>query len=306
MNLLDELKLVFKRSDNTVNQLILINVIVFVVLGIFNVILTLAGQEWVFDMIYSQFALPSSFHSFLLKPWTLITTFFNHSFERLFHIVSNMLFLYWFGKIIGEYIGSKKVLSLYILGGLSGSILFLLMFNIMPYYKASSPVFLVGASSSVFAIMVASATLLPEYELRLFLIGRIKLVWIVTALLFISFFGLIKSNAGGDIAHLGGAILGYFYIKQLQKGNDWGVPIIKLLYWIKNLFKPKPKIKVSYRTTSRTHSDSANKKGTSHSSVSSSKKPNQDEIDRILDKISASGYESLTKEEKQMLFQASH
>ena len=303
MNLFDKLKLAFKRSDNTVIQLILINVIVFVVLGVLKVILTLAGQEWVFSLVYREFTLPPTFDAFIHRPWTLITTFFNHSFERLFHIVSNMLFLYWFGRIISDFIGSKKVLALYILGGISGGVLYLLMYNFLPYYIAKGSGGLVGASSGVFAIMVASATLLPEHEFRLFFIGRIKLVWLISALLFIAFFGLIQDNAGGDVAHLGGAILGYFYIKQLQKGNDWGVPIIKFLYWIKNLFKPKPKIKVSYRNTKAKSKRTQTQNSTAHDG-NAFRKPNQQDIDRILDKINASGYESLSKEEKQMLFQA--
>ena len=177
------------------------------------------------------------------------------------------------------------------------------MFNFVPYYIGKGSFVLVGASSGVFAIMVASATLLPEHEFRLFFIGRIKLVWLVSALLFIAFFGLIKSNAGGDVAHLGGAILGYFYIKQLQKGNDWGVPIIKFLYWIKNLIKPKPKIKVSYRNTKAKSKRTQTQNSAAHDG-NAFRKPNQQDIDRILDKINASGYESLSKEEKQMLFQA--
>jgi len=298
MRIFDEIKLAFQKSDNTINQLIIINAIVFVVLVLLYVILSISGQEAIFAIIYDQFSLPPSFAEFITKPWTLFTTFFTHSLSDIFHIVFNMLFLYWFGRIISDFIGSKKLLSIYILGGIAGGVLYLLMYNFIPFFIERQPSGLVGASSSIYAIMVASATLLPDYELRLFIFGRIKLVWLVSIYVFVSYLGLIGSNAGGEMAHIGGAILGYFYIKQLQKGNDWSKPVIKVLYWFRDLFKPKPKIKVSYRANK-------SKKEKNSTNVTSGKKPNQDQIDRILDKISESGYESLSKEEKQLLFQAS-
>ena len=298
MRIFDEIKLAFQKSDNTINQLIIINAIVFVVLVLLYVILSISGQEAIFAIIYDQFSLPPSFAEFITKPWTLFTTFFTHSLSDIFHIVFNMLFLYWFGRIISDFIGSKKLLSIYILGGIAGGVLYLLMYNFIPFFIERQPSGLVGASSSIYAIMVASATLLPDYELRLFIFGRIKLVWLVSIYVFVSYLGLIGSNAGGEMAHIGGAILGYFYIKQLQKGNDWSKPVIKILYWFRDLFKPKPKIKVSYRADK-------SKKEKNSTNVTSGKKPNQDQIDRILDKISESGYESLSKEEKQLLFQAS-
>jgi len=305
MNIIEEIKFAFRRSDNTINQLIIINICVFVFLGVSSIIFSISGQELFFAKIYDQFSLPPSFSEFIRKPWTLVTTFFTHSLRDIFHIIFNLLFLHWFGRIISDFIGSKKLLALYILGGLSGGILYLLMYNFVPYFMVRQPLGLVGASSSIYAIMVASATLLPDYELRLFIIGRVKLVWLVAVYLFISFLGLVGSNAGGNMAHMGGAILGYFFIKQLQKGNDWSKPVISVLYWFRDLFKPKPKIKVSYRANKSKKTDSGNVRKESKT-TSSSRKPNQDEIDRILDKISDSGYESLSKDEKQLLFQASN
>ena len=205
-----------------------------------------------------------------------------------------MLNLYWFGQIIREYLGDKKLVSLYILGGLAGGLLYLLVYNFVPFFIERGSAVMIGASASVLAITVAAATLLPDYTFNLIFFGPVKIKWIALFLILLSISGAVGQNAGGNIAHLGGAILGYVFIRQLQRGSDLGRPIHSFWAFITNLFTRRPKMKVSYKSPGTT---------TTYRSVQN--RPSQTEIDIILDKISQSGYESLSKEEKQKLFQAS-
>ncbi|MFD2514515.1 rhomboid family intramembrane serine protease [Pontibacter locisalis] len=299
MSIIDDIKHAFRQPNNTLKQLILINVIVFVVLIITRTILYLTGGSSAYNVLMRYIALNSDPLIFITRPWTLITYFFTH--EGFLHIIFNMLNLYWFGQLVREYLGEKKLLSLYILGGIAGGALYMLSYNFIPFFADRAAFsFMIGASASVLAIVVAAATLLPNYAFNLILIGPIRIKYIAAFLVLLSISGAIGDNAGGNIAHLGGALIGWLFIKQLQRGNDMGRPVHAVLDFFTGLFKRRPKLKVTHRrpTTSTT---SANPRA----SFSGSNKPSQSEIDRILDKISSSGYESLSKEEKQKLFQAS-
>ncbi|GAB3821392.1 rhomboid family intramembrane serine protease [Pontibacter rugosus] len=300
MSILDDLKYTFRQPDNTLKQLIIINVLVYLVFLIIGTPLGWMGYGWLERMALYYLSLPSEPMAFLFKPWTLITYFFTH--EGFFHILFNMLNLYWFGMIITEYLGSRKLLSLYVLGGIAGGILYMIMYNVMPVFvERNISGLLIGASASVLAIVVAAATLLPNYTLNLLIIGPVKIKWIAAALVLMSWALADDSggNAGGNIAHLGGALLGWVFIKQLQRGNDLGRPVLAVTDFFTNLFKRKPKLRVSHRRAT----SSARTNGSTTTSRPGT--PDQNEIDRILDKISSSGYESLSKEEKQKLFQAS-
>lgn len=292
MNLIQDLKAEFQKKDNALTKIILVNVVVFVILGIISVICHLTSNTIVFDKIYEQFILPTSLSELIYRPWTLITYFFAHSNGDILHILFNMLALYWFGKLINEYIGGRRLLNLYILGGIVSALFYLLIFNgVNKFINIPYSPGLVGASGAVFAVMVGAATLLPTYSFQLLLIGSVRIGYIAAFYIFISFLGTTGSNAGGNIAHLGGALFGYIFIRQLQRGNDLGKPITKISEWVTGLFTRKKELKVTYR-----------KKG---NSPDANYEPDQKEIDAILDKISRSGYESLTKEEKQKLFKAS-
>ncbi|MTI29590.1 rhomboid family intramembrane serine protease [Xanthovirga aplysinae] len=294
-SLLEEFKSAFKKRDNSLIQLILINIAVFVVLGVLGVLSIPMGFSPLMESINRQLAIPSNFSLFLSRPWTIITYAFMHA--GILHIFFNMLVMYWFGKLLMEYIGSRKLLSLYILGALAGGVIYLLVYNFVPYYAGINSQ-MVGASAAVYAIVVAAATLLPDYTFFLLFIGPVRLKYIAAIYILISLLGTAGANAGGNIAHLGGALIGYLYVSQMRKGIDLGKPVLKIIAFFKNLdlFKKKSKIKVTYHRTN-----------TSQSSAPKSKmsKTEQAEIDAILDKISASGYESLSKEEKQKLFNAS-
>jgi membrane associated rhomboid family serine protease len=290
----DEFKNAFQRPNSAHIQLIIINVVVFLVLAVLYVFSKIGGFEPFFTAIHNQFLIPPKFTDFLVRPWTIITYAFAHSTTDIFHILFNMLFLYWFGKLFIEYLGSDKLIALYILGGLTAGVTYLIFFNTIPFFMERSTFDgMVGASGAVFAVMVAAATLLPNYTFFLLLLGPVKVKYIALFYIVLSFLGSVGSNAGGNIAHLGGALMGFVYIKQLQAGVNWGGWITVTLDWLKGLFKPSSNVKVTYRKTE------------SKKAATNFNKATQEEIDGILDKISDRGYESLTKEEKEKLFNAS-
>jgi membrane associated rhomboid family serine protease len=299
--MLEEFKNAFQRYNNAHVQLIIINVVIFVLMGFLYVLAKIAGAPDLFKIVYDQFTLPSMISEFIKEPWTLLTYSFAHYFHYdppadigIFHILMNMLVFYWFGRLFVEYLGSDKLVALYVLGGLAGGLLYIGMYNTIPYYIAQ-PSTLVGASAAVFAVVVAVATLLPNYTFFLLFLGPVKIKYIAAFYVATSFLGSVLSNAGGNVAHLGGALIGFIYMKQLQAGVNWGGWITITIEWFKDLFKPRARVKVTYRKENTTQQQKPKGK----SSVS------QDELDAILDKISAGGYESLTKEEKEKLFNAS-
>jgi membrane associated rhomboid family serine protease len=293
-SVLEDLKNSFSRTSNGLNQIILINVIVFIVLIFLKVFLTISGFSEIYHTITNQLLLPASIDQFIYKPWTLLSYFFTH--EGFFHIIFNMLALYWFGLLITEFLGSKRLISLFMFGGVAGGLTYLLMYNTIPYFADRAHyTALLGASGGVYAVVVGAAVLLPDYTFFMLFLGPVKIKWIAAFYLLLSLAESIGPNAGGNLAHLGGAGLGALYIWQLRQGNDFGRPFELFFNWVGNIFKPKPKIKISYKNT--------DKKTSSHSQ--SYDNVSQDEIDAILDKISKFGYEKLTKEEKQKLFKAS-
>ncbi len=294
----DEFKNAFQRPNNAHAQLIIINVVVFIVLGVFMVVTRITGLDSVFETVHNQFQIPARFGEFINRPWTIITYAFAHDLTGLFHILFNMLALYWFGRVFVEYLGGDKLVAVYVLGAMFGGLFYLLAYNTIPFFVQQSDqvqIGMVGASAAVDAIVVATAVLLPNYTFFLLLIGPVKIKYIAAVVVFLSLLGTVGSNAGGNIAHLGGALIGFIYIKQLQAGVNWGLWITVTIDWFKDLFKSKPKVKVTYRKEDKATA----KKRTPPNKAS------QAEIDAILDKISDRGYESLTKEEKEKLFNAS-
>ncbi len=298
--ILDDFKDAFAKRNNGLIQLIWLNVAVYVVMLLVLICLTvLFKKSELFDSALSYLSLTPALGTFLYRPWTILTYSFFHSVNPIAHLLPNMLMLYWFGAIIQEFLGSRRLINLYILGAIFGGIFALLAFNFVPYYQSGIATTIIGASGSVMAIMFAAATLAPDYTFFLFLIGPVRIKYIAFFFFLISLAGAIGVNAGGGIVHLGGALLGYLYVKQLQRGYDWGKPIDVMVDFFKGLGKrnEKPKIKVAYRQKESSYNSSSVGMSTGY--------PDEDEVDEILDKISRSGYESLTKEEKQKLFKAS-
>ena len=290
----EEFKHAFNKPNNGHIQLIIINVAVFVTLGVLYVFARIGGFENYFQILHNQFSIPPVFGNFIQRPWTILTYAFAHSLQDIFHILFNMLALYWFGKLFVEYLGSDKLIALYVLGALAAASFYLLIFNTVPFFKSQADFSgMVGASGAVYAVMVGAATLLPDYTFMLIFFGPVRIKYIAGIYILLSFLGSVGSNSGGNIAHLGGALMGFVYIRQLQAGVNWGGWVTAVLDFFRDLFKPRAKVKVTYRKTEKTKS------------TGSFSKASQEEIDAILDKISDRGYESLSKDEKEKLFNAS-
>ncbi len=289
MNFIEKLKHIF-RNGNIVTRLIYINVGVFLVVSVLSVFFKLFGLG---QIEYTKwFSVPSNLQWLLTHFWTPVTYMFYH--ERFFHILFNMLVLFWFGRIFLMYYSEKQLLSLYILGGLFGAAAYILAYNLFPFYEAASYYsLLMGASGAILAILTASAVRAPNMELQMLLIGRVKLKWIAVATILISFFGITSENGGGEIAHLGGALAGYLFVVSERKGTDITSFINRIIDFFVNLFRPRPKKKTTVFHAQKMSPEEYNQK----------KANDEKEIDRILDKIKTSGYESLTTEEKRKLFE---
>ncbi|UKJ08300.1 rhomboid family protein [Solitalea lacus] len=293
MSLVEELKQVLFRPRRKLHQFIAVNVFVFFVIKLVFVFETLFKLPSNFSTkIIEYLSIPASFDILIKQPWSVFTYMFLH--KDFFHLLFNMLGLYWFGQLLEEYLGGKKFSLIYIFGGLVGGLLFIAVYNLFPVFEnvvAQSRT--VGASAGVLAIAVATATLLPDHQFMLLFLGLVKIKYLVLFFVLIDLINITGDNAGGHIAHLGGAIIGFVYIKQLRKGRDVSSPFQSFFRFFTKLFKRKPKLKVTYRNPAN---DKKNVK---------KQLDKQEIIDRILDKISKYGYEGLTKEEKDILFRAS-
>jgi len=292
MSLWHNIKKTFSDA-NKLNRLIYINVAVFLFLSAISIITYLFNNEAFSMKVLRLFAVPASLRTLAMKPWTLITYMFTH--KDILHILFNMLWLYWFGRIFLEYLDQRKLVAVYILGGISGAIVYVLSFNIFPVFTSLIPESVaIGASASVMAVVVAIAAYVPNYPVHLLLIGRVKIIWIAVGIFVLTSFMDFSVNSGGKLAHMGGALFGYLYIVNLRKGKDPGRTLNRIIDSIASIFKArKEKMKVSY---SRKKTDYEYNKA---------KAERQEKIDRILDKISKGGYDSLTKEEKDLLFSES-
>jgi hypothetical protein len=205
-----------------------------------------------------------------------------------------MLWLYWFGRIFLEYLDQRKLVAVYLLGGVSGSVLYILSFNIFPAFAGVvSESVAIGASASVMAIVVAIAAYVPDYTVQLFLLGRIRIKYMALAIFVLTSVMDFSVNSGGKLAHIGGAILGYLYTMNLRSGRDIGKIANVVIDFFVTLFKPRKKLKVTH------------KKPANDFEYNKTKIEHQARINSILDKISKGGYDSLTKEEKETLFKES-
>lgn len=291
MTIIGELKEQFRKGTNLL-KLIYINAAVFIVMAILQIIAVLSNNPLIASSVIGFLAVPASFSALILKPWTIITYMFLH--EGFFHVLFNMLWLYWFGRIFSDYFDQKKLVSVYILGGLSGALLYILSFNIFPAFTEVINVSIaLGASASVMAIVVATAAYVPDYSVHLFLIGRVKIKYIALGIFLLTSVFDFSVNTGGKIAHIGGAIFGYIYAVRYKQGKDTGKWINNMIDSVATWFKPKKNMKVSY------------KKPMTDIEYNKMKADHQEQINKILEKISKGGYDSLTKEEKEILFKES-
>lgn len=286
MNITDEIKESF-RQGSVLTRLIYVNIGVFVLVRLINVAFFLMGKDL---PILAWLALPADSHVLLTRPWTLFTYMFLH-FDFL-HILFNILWLYWMGKIFLNYFDAKKLLGVYILGGLAGGLFFLAGYNLFPAFAdIVSFSRLLGASASVLAIIAAVATYAPNHAINLLFIGQIKMKHLAIFSILLYVIGIAGSNAGGNLAHIGGALFGFVFVLLLRKGTDLTAGVSGVADWAQKQSKPRSHVKVTYRSTGDPDID-----------YNRQQNLKQEEVNRVLDKISKSGYDSLTKEEKELLF----
>jgi len=285
MTIWDEIKESFKEGS-ALTRLIYINLVVFLVIRILNVFFFLSGTPFPF---MDWLALPADFGLLASRPWTLITYMFLH-FEFL-HILFNLLWLYWMGQIFLGYFDQGKLVIIYLLGGIFGGLFYVAGYNSFPAFsQIVSDSRLLGASASVIAIVAALAVHAPNHTLHLMFIGPVKMKYIALISILMYVIGISSSNAGGNLAHLGGAFCGAIYVLQLRRGNNRNKKEIGLFSNLKKVFSPKPKVTLSYR------------KPVDDIEYNRQKNQDQKRMNEILEKISKSGYDSLSKEEKEILF----
>jgi len=294
MSIWDDIKASF-REGSALIRLIYINVGIWLAVNILWIILFLSGVAAPGGLILRWLAVPAYLPSLLTHPWTVITYMFTH--QGFMHILFNLLWLYWFGIIFLQYFDPRKLVGVYVMGGLTGALFFIAGFNIFPAFREVLPASIaLGASASVMALVIATAVYVPDYTVYVFLIGPVKIKYIALVSFILTTLVDFSSNTGGKFAHLGGALYGYLFVVQYRRGKDITRLFNRLLDTLVTLFKPrrKKKIHVAYRRPA------------DDIEYNREKVYEQKEIDRILDKISKGGYDSLTKKEKEILFRMSN
>jgi membrane associated rhomboid family serine protease len=286
------------EENNMVLRMILINAVIYLLLNFIKIVYYLSNASYAaFSKdVMPIVTLPASLHQLANKPWTLLTFMFVHF--GFWHIAGNMLWLWWFGGILQDFAGYKKIVPLYLYGGLAGAAFYIFSYNVFPVFHNVLPVAIAfGASASVMAIAFAATVLVPDYRVFPMLRGGIPL-WVITIIFVIIDMATIPDgNAGGHIAHLGGAIMGTIFTLQLKKGNDWSEWMSNLFEKFNNLFDPEKKSEVPIRHRLFYRND-----------VPPYKKVGdvpEKKIDELLDKINQHGYDSLSQEEKEILIKAS-
>jgi len=270
------------RLGNPLYLFIAVNILVFLGVNALSLVTALGFTDVPLSgYLVSWLQLPASVSAWGYKPWTLVTYMFTQ--QGLFHLLFNMLWLFWLGIIFLDFLKKRQFTFVYLAGGIVGGLLYLLVYNLVPVFRADAfRTVMIGSSASVSAVVFATATLLPDYTIRLLFFGNVRLKYLALAFIVIDVLAIAGLNAGGSIAHIGGALFGFVYIKRLQAGQDWSRVFGRQ--------RKKRRLRVVRNETPKYEEPLV---------------PNQEVIDRILDKISQSGYDSLTKAEKEALFKAS-
>ena len=278
----------FKQSE-MLNKLIYINLGVFVVVKAVDIVIMMLGIQEA-NPVVGFLAAYSDWHDLLRHPWGVVTYMFLH--QGFLHILFNLLWLFWFGRIFSEYFTGRQLVNVYICGGLAGALLYILSFNVFPVFDGVHSM-AIGASAAVYAIVLATAVYVPNYTVYVMFLGQVRIKWIAVFCVISDLAMLESGNAGGHIAHIGGAIFGACYTLALRRGTDIAGWVGRLTDGFTGLFKRKPKMKVSYKRPESDYDYNARKHN------------EQKEIDAILDKIAKSGYNGLSEEEKRTLFRNS-
>ncbi|MBO7286999.1 MAG: rhomboid family intramembrane serine protease [Bacteroidales bacterium] len=285
-NILDGLKSFFLQK-NMLSRLMLINIVIWLICLFISVF------TWLFNIsdisfVTKLFAVPSDISALAEKPWSVFTYMFLQ--EQFGHLFFNMLMLYYGGKIFLQYFSEKQLLLTYIFGGLFGALFFILAFNAFPVFEdMKGHAFALGSSASVLSILIAAATYRPDYTLNLFLLGQVKMKWVAIVFVVIDFLSITKGNSGGHIAHLGGVLWGFLYAFMLKSDFD-----------IYKIFKKKAKIRVK-----TVNSENYHKRPKTDEQYNAERAQEQEDVDRILEKIAKNGYSSLSDKEKEFLFRQS-
>ena len=295
-SIIDDIKFNLKTGNNVL-RFIIINSGIFILLGLlslFDNLFKLGGLL----QFHDYFTFPSSLVWWLRKPWSLLSYMFLH--RDLFHLLGNMLMLYFGGRIFTDFLGNQRIVALYFGGGIAGALLYMLLYNTIPMFAdAGMNANLIGSSAAVLAIFFAIASYLPNYEVSLILIGPVRLKYIALFLFILDLLSIDKSNPGGHIAHIGGALFGIAYATGLRKGYDFTSSFNKMINKLGSMFSPSSKNKASNMKVAYKQAE------TQKAKAAKVAKNKQEIIDAILDKISKSGYDSLTKEEQETIFKMS-
>jgi membrane associated rhomboid family serine protease len=298
-SLTEELKYQFRYGGTTI-RLLFVNIAVFLAIRLLDVLGQLS-QNTIFHSIGENlFVLPGNFSQFLWQPWTLFTYMFAH--QGFMHLLGNMLFLYFGGVLFQQLLGERKLFYTYLMGGIFGAVFQLLGNAFVPFFQFQQSD-IIGASASVMAIIVALGVYRPNYVVQLFGIFPIKLMYIVLFFVVSDFLSLASLDNVGHLAHIGGALLGFLSVQKIHSHHNFMNVIEdrtnRFRVWLRKQFQPKPTFKM-YRNTQGRQS---NFRPSSDEEFLAEKKQKQEKVDAILDKISKNGYEALSKEEKQFLFQ---
>lgn len=287
MSIYQELKDSFKFGS-TLTKLLYINIGVYILFRLIYVVYWAGGNQLLYPF-YRWLSAPSYLPALLYKPWSIITYMFYH--EDFFHIAFNMLGLYWFGKLFLGFLGKRQLVGTYLWGGIFGYVFFVVAYHLLPVLRVHLPnANVIGASAAVLAILSAVAFYKPNHSIYLMFVGEVKLKYLALFYIILDVLTMAGGNAGGHIAHLGGMFFGYLFAMQIRKGKDITTGINKILDFLVTIFKPRKKLKVAHR------------KPANDIEYRKEKANEQKDIDAILDKISRSGYDSLTREEKEKLF----
>ncbi len=296
MNFAQEFKYSWKTKNNF-NILIYLNLIVFIAIKLIELIYFIIGENPI--EIIHWFAVPADLNTLIVKPWTIISYMFTH--ENFLHILFNLLAFYWFARMFLMYFSQRQLLSIYIIGGLCGALFYIAAFNLIPVFAKYSEISIaIGASASVMAVVFSIALLVPNQTVYLLFFGEVKLKYIAFAFIVLDLVSIPLSNAGGHIAHIGGAFSGALFVYFYRNGTDITIWLSRLIYGIKEFFIPQKKLRIKVNNTKK------QARYETDGEYNARKKAEQEEINAILEKISRSGYESLSDEEKVKLFNMSN
>lgn len=299
MAFIDDIKRSYMQGSMLL-KLIFINIAVFVILHLVAIGLMLFNVPG--NHVLEWMELPSDPWLLLRRPWTLVTYMFTH--YGLWHILFNMLWLYWLGRIFMEFFSSKHLTGLYLLGGWGGAVLFLLAANLLPYFTSSPGSFyLKGASASVIAIVVATAVYAPDYKIGLLFLGEVPIKWIALVTVVISLIGIDGDNGGGNIAHIGGAIVGAWFALRIKRGHDITRPLNAFIDAVVGLFNGRSFKLPKFKRTSRLQGPKTSQQPPRNNRPADT--VTEEELDAILKKIKDSGYDALTDQERDKLFKVS-